>query len=45
VEETGGLNVEGAFATSAAKGTKMRAEIQTIVDDIEQALSLLRRHL
>ena len=34
-----------AFGPRAKKQFLMRAEIQTIVDEIKQAIALLRRHL
>jgi hypothetical protein len=31
--------------TARAEETKMRAELETVVDEIKQSLALLRRHL
>jgi hypothetical protein len=41
VELRNPLQTSGLLATS----TLMRAEIQTIVDEIKQSIGLLRRHL
>jgi hypothetical protein len=42
---SGHVTISPASSPTPSKKTDMRAEIENVVDEIKQAISLLRRHL